>query len=482
MTGGAKGDRKKSGAGKRSHSTNNNGSGGYKRPKHGGQRQHKSRHQQQPKRGGPGFLLTCEAGRESRCRGEGLDLIRHYYYHNLGGGDVVSNTQSTATSSCSGNGGEGGGADEASSAKARTTEAASAIATVADKKELSLEEEIALLQSGASADDVLFANNDGGKHDGKMDDDAAGGGRPERVGRKRAPFAIYDTGCKGTVIVLCTLPGCRLVNPETDADADDGAGSDRDGGGIGGKGDTSSTANDQSNDMKDTADANEDSKNISQNHKYDANPSAPTARSSPTWDPVEVMEQVINDMIATSSSVTGQKPAASEAARDAPSTRHVTRLVPLQATCFAATEDIIKTAKPLLEKHFISQVKRRQLGANDSNNKIKGAEEEKARPITFEIVFKRRFNSKVRRDPLIDALAKLIAELRKSHDVDDGALAVDLKNPDYSIQIEVIQNICGISVIPGGRSYRKFNLVELMESGRRVGSDGNVASDDNNQE
>ena len=442
MTGGAKSDRQSSsGAGKRSRSsTNNNGSGGgggYKRSKHGGQ--HKSRHQHQPKRGGPGFLLTCEAGRESRCRGEGLDLIRHYYYHHRGGGDVVSNTQSTATGGGKSGEGGGAGADEASSANETEAASASSACTVAAKKELSLEEEIALLQSGASADDVLFAINDRKQDKMEKDGDAAGRGRPERVGRKRAPFAIYDTGCKGTVIVLCTLPDCRLVNPDSDADDDD-AGSEKD----------------------------------------DTNAPAPTSTPTPTWDPVEVTEQVINDMIATSSSVAGEKPIPSEAARDAPSTRHVTRLVPLQATCFAAMEDIIKTAKPLLEKYLIPQVKRRQLGANDPNNNTKGTEEEKARPTTFEIVFKRRFNSKVRRDPLIDALAKLIAELRKSHDVDDGALAVDLKNPDYSIQIEVVQNICGMSVIPGGRSYRKFNLVELMESGLRVGSgDGD---DDNKKE
>ena len=483
MTGGAKSDRQNSygGAGKRSRSTNNDSnsnndnrsSGGHKRPKHGAgehQRSNKSRQrQQQPKRGGPGFLLTCEAGRESRCRGEGLDLIRHYYYHNHGGGDgVVSNTQSSAGVDIE----KDGGADDAASSSANAVEAA-ASATVSEKKELSLEEEIALLQSGASADDVLFANSDR-KHGSKMDDDAAGAGgrRPERVGRKRAPFAIYDTGCKGTVIVLCTLPGCRLVNPDIS-----GADSGKDGDiiGSGGKDDATSAAAATSiaaaaaDDSKDTADSHEVD-GISPQQKADTDPSEPTP--TPSWNPVEVMEQVINDMIATSSSFTGKKPIASEAARDAPSTRHVTRLVPLQATCFAAMEDIIKTAKPLLEKYLISEVKRRQLGAD-------GTDEDKARPTTFEIVFKRRFNSKVRRDPLIDAMAKLIAELRKSNNVDDGALAVDLKNPDYSIQIEVVQNICGMSVVPGGKSYRKFNLVELMESGLRVGSDGDDGSNGN---
>ncbi len=95
------------------------------------------------------------------------------------------------------------------------------------------------------------------------------------------------------------------------------------------------------------------------------------------------------------------------------------------------------------------------------------AGEEKSQPTSFEIVFKHRFNSQVRRDPLIDALAKLIGELKKSHGIDDGALVVDLTNPDFSIQVEIVQNICGMSIVPGGRSYRKFNLVELMEVGRK---------------
>jgi tRNA(Ser,Leu) C12 N-acetylase TAN1 len=437
-------------AAKRSRSSNNDTSrsstDGHKRPKHGSSHARKQQQQQrQPKRGGPGFLLTCEAGRESRCRGEGLDLIRHYYYyyyyHHRHHGNIDSGDKTDVDGTCI-------PTPAAAATDAATESKNAATPTIAAKKELSLEEEIALLQSGASADDVLFAN------DGRTrKHDKAGGtarGR-ERVGRKRAPFAVYDTGCKGTVIVLCTLPDCRLVDPDANASGsrDDSAGNDND------------PASDHSV----------------------ARSSGGDAPCALTWDPVEVMEQVIGDMIATSPPAMGEKLVASEAARDAPSTRHVTRLVPLQATCFAAMEDIIKTAKPLVEKYLISEVKQRQRGASGFNNHTEGTEEEKARPTTFEIVFKRRFNSKVRRDPLIDALAEMIDELRKSHDVDDRALAVDLKNPDYSIQIEVIQNICGMSVIPGGRSYRKFNLVELMESGRRVAADnGSSGADDGNKE
>ena len=88
----------------------------------------------------------------------------------------------------------------------------------------------------------------------------------------------------------------------------------------------------------------------------------------------------------------------------------------------------------------------------------------KKKPTTFEISFKRRFCSNVRRETVIDALGKLVGEL-----VEDGSLVVDLSNPDYTIQIEVVQTLCGLSVIPQGRSYRKFNLIELKESGYREG-------------
>merc|ERR1719232_55173 len=36
-----------------------------------------------PKRGSPGFLLTCETGREVKCQREGIELL--LYYYNSGG-------------------------------------------------------------------------------------------------------------------------------------------------------------------------------------------------------------------------------------------------------------------------------------------------------------------------------------------------------------------------------------------------------------
>ena len=31
-----------------------------------------------PKRGGPGILMTCEQGREHKCEREGVDILQYY--------------------------------------------------------------------------------------------------------------------------------------------------------------------------------------------------------------------------------------------------------------------------------------------------------------------------------------------------------------------------------------------------------------------
>ena len=45
-----------------------------------------------PKRGPPGILLTCETGREFKCRNEGLDIINHYFAGENGDNDEKDET------------------------------------------------------------------------------------------------------------------------------------------------------------------------------------------------------------------------------------------------------------------------------------------------------------------------------------------------------------------------------------------------------
>jgi hypothetical protein len=44
----------------------------------GKKRRYQKPYQQNPKRGGPGVLMTCETGREVKCQREGLDILNHY--------------------------------------------------------------------------------------------------------------------------------------------------------------------------------------------------------------------------------------------------------------------------------------------------------------------------------------------------------------------------------------------------------------------
>ena len=219
------------------------------------------------------------------------------------------------------------------------------------KRELSLEEEIAMLQDGASAEEVLLGSGGGGRAaTGTCSSTSTVEGR--RRARKAAPFAVYDTGCKGTVIVLCTLPDCHLVTVERNGD---GAGDDSNDNNNEGSGDTNGNGDDISNE-----ETRSDANAAAVSNEDDADAKAKSKPlTSPTWDPVEVVKQIANDFVASGDSTSADHAVSSAAAKDAPSSRHLTRMIPLQATCFASQEEIIKTARSLLEKYLVPHVKDR---------------------------------------------------------------------------------------------------------------------------
>ena len=105
----------------------------------------------QPKRGGPAVLLTCDTGRDSKAKREGLQILE--YYLNLDKQKMPTVDQ----------------VDEEAS------------------KALSLDEELEQLRSETKAQDNQ-------QHD-----------------YKSKPFAYYDTGCKGTVFLFCMIPNCALI-------------------------------------------------------------------------------------------------------------------------------------------------------------------------------------------------------------------------------------------------------------------------------
>ncbi len=104
-----------------------------------------------PKRGAPGILLTCDRGREAKCQREALQIIDHYYekqHHHEEDGSSSHNVHDHTDTS----------------------------------KTMSLEEELKQLQEVDQT-------------------------------KKEANFGIFDTGCSGVVFALCTVPGSEMIPP-----------------------------------------------------------------------------------------------------------------------------------------------------------------------------------------------------------------------------------------------------------------------------
>lgn len=324
-----------------------------------------------PKRGGPGILLTCETGQERKCQNEGVQILSYYL--------------SKAESSQSGNGrdeegSEGGGGP------------------------LTLEEELKMLKSKKGW---------------------------KKSGPSSAAFGVYETGCRGSVFVLCTLPNCHLIPPiqteymqmksddkiQTSTETDDGIQEGNDVNDDSGKDGTTEVSkkpriNDEEKEGRRALTTSASTPTGLQN----AGKSAPSIPNS--WDPIAAVQSVIADLDAKS--------------RKAPSSRFVTRMIPIQATCFASLEEIRLTSAELLKIYLPPNTK------------------------TFAVAPKRRHCDSLSRDQIIDTVAGSVLELIP-------ACKVQLEKPDATIVVEICKNICGISVVEDYGRYRNFNLFSAKE-------------------
>jgi tRNA acetyltransferase TAN1 len=307
-----------------------------------------------PRRGAPGVLLTCETGREGKCRREGLDILRHYLN------------------------------DQAK--KNETNEK--------KKKPLTLEEEITLLQKGVSSEQVL-------------------------TDESCKAFVVYETGCRGTVFAMCTLPSCdlipcirlekRKVTQEADGnDSSKRARLEQDEMALG-KADDSAAKSESCEASKLLGGAGDTS-------------GAAEIDSEPPWDPLDTVHRILKDLDSSSTS--------------APSSRFVTRMVPIQATCFVSLEEIGMTSKALIQKYLADKT-----------------------PSTFAVVVKKRNCATLTRDQVIDSVAR---ELIGTDD--SSKWKVNLTSPDFTFQVEICKTLCGMSIIENATKYRNFNLVEIREA------------------
>jgi tRNA(Ser,Leu) C12 N-acetylase TAN1 len=120
-------------------------------------------------------------------------------------------------------------------------------------------------------------------------------------------------------------------------------------------------------------------------------------------------------------------------------------MIPMQATCFASLDEIQQTVRALLNQTLAGLLSQKPKDATAPS---------------FCVQIKRRNCSSVTRDDLISAVVAV---------VDDATAAapwtVNLREADYTFQIEICKTLTGVSILPASfsKEQRNFNLAEIRE-------------------
>jgi len=391
-----------------------------------------------PRRGPPAIFVTCESGREKKCQREALELIHHYYYASRPSLQHGKKSEDEGTSPLE------------SLTKGETME----------NRPLSLEEEVSMLRRGAAAEEVLSY-----EPDSKRPRNGSENASSKQIkSSMKSPFSIYDTGLRGMVCILCTLPDCEMV-PYTDILAEIRASKETD------SKDTEHVATGSNEAKKTDEDDNgtvAKDRIVSQTSKESNENTSLNPLTGPTlWDPVETVKCIFQDAKKCSkegSNDTNGSPNDEEKkdeqeeleqkeasvpkellASPPPGSRFILRILPMQATCYASVEEI-KAVSTLLLKRFLPKFQ---------TILSKGSKE-----ITFKLEIKRRLCAHLKSMQVIEAITPLV--LGGVEEVPGYTFKVNLSNPDFSVRIEMCKGLCGISILPREDWYKNFNLAELI--------------------
>jgi len=371
---------------------------------------------------------------------------------------------------------------------------------------LSLEEELAMLRKGAAAEEVLSYergqkraktrdhendnDNDSKAHDDiknnatRKNNDCDGPNKSKTISSMKSPFSVNDTGIRGMVCLVCTLPDCELVpyddilsekkkiqtamkDKEKEMEAADERDLVR----------TQQNGEENVREKEDDAAKHRDADDIAEKGNEESNYSA-----LPLWDPVETVKKIMDGVIAQSQKNIATNKSNNQQLMDPPpGFRFVSRMIPMQATCFASIDEIKPVTKSLLQR-YLPSIKQSLHG----NGKVTPE-----KVITFKIDFKRRNCSHLSTMKVVEAITPMllsddddkqtggdgsnkndkngdtcreqVLEINEDERIDKGqTYAVNLTDPDFAIRIEVCRTFCGISVLPREEWYRNFNLAELV--------------------
>ena len=112
---------------------------------------------------------------------------------------------------------------------------------------------------------------------------------------------------------------------------------------------------------------------------------------------------------------------------EAPATRYIQRMIPVDAMCHANIKDIQTSLTPLLQEAF-------------TNDKNSGA--------TYAIIVEQRMNNSIKKGVLIELIGEMVG----------GRARVDLKQPTLVIMVQIVKNVAGLSVIRDYYERNKLNL------------------------
>jgi len=442
--------------------TKRRGGGGYGGGHGGGS------YQYQPKRGGAGILLTCEVGRERKCQLEGIDILTHYYRLSCGVGDGDGD-------------GDGTNANTNTKAGADQKGDIEPAPNATPKKTLSLDEEIRLLQRGVSTEEVLNTdttatvlntdlNNNSHQHNAF----------PKRKQIKKSSlFTVYETGCRGTVVLMFNEnAAAKFINGKSNGN---GANNSEDTAVEKEESETAVVAKESNVDQTITC-TNDAPTNTTKNETEVPNTTATINTNTTTtitnanvatkdrFNPLAIMQRIIANICQPHGNAAKNN--------DAPSSRFVTRMIPLQTTCFAKISDIELAAKELIDTYLTTtrtidnDNKHQPVIETETKAVVDKEKVRKKRKRTFAIQFHKRICSSVSRTDVITAVAALM---------DPELYDVDLKHPEYTIIIEVCRTLVGMSIVPTGDggtdgcngdispeirklpSFEKFNVLELRQ-------------------
>jgi tRNA(Ser,Leu) C12 N-acetylase TAN1 len=232
-----------------------------------------------------------------------------------------------------------------------------------------------------------------------LDQELASLQRQQRV--EKEVFPLFDTGCQGTAIMLHAP--MRRLKKARDAEAAAVAES------------PAKRPRTESETAPEATTTTDD----------------PGSSEIPRWDPVATVQAVVQDITRSDAS-----------SSQVPGSRFITRMIPLQATCFASVEELQGVLRILLLPH------ERTL---DERGK------DATKPATFRIHVKRRNCGHLTTSQIIDAAAGLVVRMT--------GWTVQLKDSDFCVWVEVCKSFMGVSLLTRQDLglARNFNLAELRD-------------------